>query len=288
MLLEIAGLSKSTYSYHMQPERYRQATERAARETALETAVTAVFASAYQRYGYRRIHQDLKDAGVTASARRVRLAMRRIGLVCQVRRKRRRTMQQGGWGKRVPNRLRRQWRTTTPNQKWVTDITQFLIRDQCIYLSPIMDLYDRQIIAYTIAPSPTFAFTNEALRMAVATLQPGEHVLVHSDQGFHYQHPSWQQILSAAGATQSMSRKGNPYDNAVIESFFSHLKEELVNHRTFDTVETFVQELHSYIAWYNTKRISMKLNGMCPVHYRTYRLATEEAAMQNQLNPSKI
>lgn len=274
MLLEIAHLVRSTYYYHRHPDRQRHAAQRAAQQQALETAVTTVFLAAHQRYGYRRVHTELRHAGMVVAAKRVRRAMRTAGLSCKIRQKRPYMLYPGNGGKRVPNHLRRRWATTAPNQTWVTDITQFSIDQQTIYLSPVMDLYDRQIISYTIATSPTTLMTNTALEQAVATLQPGDRVLVHSDQGFHYQHPSWHQILISAGATPSMSRKGNPYDNAIMENFFSHLKEELVHHRAFADVDRFVNDLHDYITWYNTTRISMTLNGMSPVQYRHHRLAT--------------
>lgn len=264
----------------MHPDRQHHAAERAEQQAVLDAAVMAEFDTAYHRYGYRRIHSDLQDAGWIVAAKSVRRAMQRTGCVCKVRRKRRHTTQQGNGGKRVPNHLRRQWATSAPNQKWVTDITEFHIHGRVIYLAAIMDLFDRQIISYTVDTSPTVAFMNATLHKAIETQHPGDTLLVHSDQGFQYQHATWQDILASNGATQSMSRKGNPYDNAMIENFFGHLKEELVNHTVFPDVDTFVTELHRYLAWYNTKRISLTLNGMSPINYRSRMLANSVAHMQ--------
>ena len=115
--------------------------------------------------------------------------------------------------------------------------------------------------------------TNTSLRQALATLGDGQNPLVHSDQGFQYRHDSWRALLQGAGAAQSMSRKGNCYDNAVMENFFGHLKEELFHHARFPSTDALETALHEYIHWYNTERISTKLKGLSPVQYRAQALA---------------
>ena len=199
--------------------------------------------------------------------------MRHLGLVCLVRRRRRYNSFKGEVGKIAENLLGRDFTATASNQKWVTDVTEFSIGQGKIYLSPVMDLFDRQIIAYSISDSPNLALTNSCLTQALTTLEPGHAVLVHSDQGFQYQHPSWQALLTDAGATQSTSRKGNCLDNAVIESFFGHLKEELFHHTTFTSTNALTAALHDYLSWYNNHRISLALEGLSPVQYRTQTLA---------------
>ena len=179
---------------------------------------------------------------------------------------------QGQTGKVAPNVLDRDFAAAEPNQKWVTDVTEFRVGDDKVYLSPVMDLFDRQIIAYSISRSPNLQMTNSSLRAALATLD-GQHPLVHSDQGFQYQHTSWRRLLHDAGATQSMSRKGNCFDNAVIENFFGHLKEECFHHVRYLSIEALTMALHEYIDWYNNDRISTKLEGLSPVQYRTQALA---------------
>jgi putative transposase len=136
-----------------------------------------------------------------------------------------------------------------------------------------MDLFDRQIISYSIGSSPNLALTNSSLRSALARLEPGQRPLIHSDQGFQYQHASWRVLLHDAGAAQSMSRKGNCYDNAVMENFFGHLKEELFHHVRFLSTEALATALNEYIRWYNNERISTKLKGLSPVQYRAQALA---------------
>jgi putative transposase len=199
--------------------------------------------------------------------------MRALRLVCKVRRKKRYNSYQGEQGKIAPNELKREFEADRPNQKWVTDVTEFAVGDRKLYLSPVMDLFDRQIISYTIGTSPNLALTNTSLRTALACLEPGQQPLVHSDQGFQYQHASWRALLAGAGAVQSMSRRGNCYDNAVMENFFGHLKEELFHHVRFLNADALETALHDYIRWYNTDRISTKLKGLSPVQYRAQALA---------------
>jgi putative transposase len=267
LLLQIAGLARSTFFYH------QARLDAADPQAELKTEIVAVFEQAKHRYGHRRIHAVLVAKGWRVAKKTVLKLMRKLGLTCPVRRKKLYRSYQGEIGKTAPNLLDRDFTATAPNQKWVTDVTEFRIGDRKLYLSPVMDLFDRQIIAYTISHSPNLSLTNQSLRDALATLQPGQTPLVHSDQGFQYQHPSWQRLLTAAGATQSMSRKANCYDNAVIENWFGHLKEELFHHTTHTSPDAFVTALHDYIHWYNNHRISTRLEGLSPVQYRTQTLA---------------
>ncbi len=142
-------------------------------------------------------------------------------------------------------------------------MTEFSAGGQKLYLSRIMYLFDRQIIAYSgVGLSPNLELTNTSLRKALNILEPGKNLLVHSDQGFQYQHITWRNLLNKAGATQSMSRKANCYDNAVMENFFGHLKEELFHHVRFMSTDAFTTALHEYMSWYNTEEISIKLKGL--------------------------
>lgn len=202
----------------------------------------------------------------------VRKLMRECNLVCRIRQKRYRSYR-GAVGKLAENVLNREFSATTPNQKWVTDVTEFKVAGERVYLSPVMDLFDRQIIAYSIGVSPSLNLVMQSLQDAVATLPSGSTPLVHSDQGVQYQSPRWHKQLASAGAIPSMSRAGNCYDNAVIESFFSHLKVECFYHTHFPDRETLLAELHNYISWYNTERVSTRQNGLSPVTYRVQTLA---------------
>ena len=266
-LLQAAGLARSTFSYH---QARLQAPDP---QEALKTAVTEIFEKNHGRYGHRRIHVELLKQGWTVAKKTVLKLMRSLQLVCKVRRKKRYNSYQGGQGAVAPNVLNREFEAAAPNEKWVTDVTEFSVGDRKLYLSPVMDLFDRQIISYSIGMSPNLDLTNTSLRKALATLECGQKPLVHSDQGFQYQHISWRNLLQVAGATQSMSRKGNCYDNAVMENFFGRLKEELFHRVRFISTDALATQLKDYIHRYNTERISTKLEGLSPVQYRAQTLA---------------
>jgi putative transposase len=268
VLLDIAGLARSTYYYH-QPS-----LDRPDPQTALKAAIRRHFEAAHGRYGHRRIHACLIREGWRVAKKTVLQLMRHLGLACPVRRRKRYGAYRGEVGQTAPNRLNREFTATAPNQKWVTDVTEVATSDGKVYLAPVMDLFDRQILAWAIGTAPTLDLTNGALRDALATLPAGQTPLVHSDQGFHYQHASWRALLAGAGATPSMSRKGNCLDNAVMENFFGHLKEECVYHATFADGRELMTALEAYIGWYNTDRLSLALRGMSPVQYRAHALAT--------------
>ena len=263
----MAGLARSTFFYHQ--SRLSGPDPRA----SLKADITEIFKKNRGRYGHRRIHIELLKQGWTVAKKTVLKLMRSLRLVCKVRSRKRYNSYQGEQGIVAPNLLKRQFDADAPNQKWVTDVTEFSVGDRKLYLSPIMDLFDRQIISYAIGTSPNLELTNSSLRGALATLENGQKPLVHSDQGFQYQHNSWRTLLANAGAVQSMSRKANCYDNAVMENFFGHLKEELFHRVRFLNTDALASALHAYISWYNTERISTKLKGLSPVQYRAQMLA---------------
>lgn len=266
MLLGIAGLARSTFFFHQARLR------RPDRHAELDLAIEAVFTRTKGRYGHRRIHRDLRTTGWVVAKKTILKRMRVLGLRCQVRRRRHFTSYRGAVGTTAPNILNRAFTATAPNQKWVTDVTEFRIGDDKLYVSPVLDLYDRQVIACTVGPSPNLALATNALRQAITTLGPGDHPLVHSDQGFQYQHRSWQELLRTVGATPSMSRKGNCLDNAVMENFFGHLKCELLL-EPIPTIPALATAITTYIGWYNTERTSERLNGLSPVQYRAQALS---------------
>lgn len=267
VLLQAAALARSTFFYHQARIQGPDPQE------AIKAAVTEIFEKNHGRYGHRRVHTEMVMQGWTVAKKTVLKLMRSLNLVCKVRRKKRYNSYQGGQGRVAPNVLNREFEADAPNRKWVTDVTEFSVGDRKLYLSPVMDLFDRQIISYSISPSPNLELTNNSLRQALACLEDNQQPLVHSDQGFQYQHVSWRKLLQEAGASQSMSRKGNCYDNAVMENFFGHLKEELFHHVRYLSTDALAAALHEYIRWYNTERISTKLKGLSPVQYRTQTLA---------------
>lgn len=267
VLLAVAGLARSTFFYH------QAKLARPDPAAGLKSAIRAAFLAAKGRYGHRRIHAVLTGQGWAVAKKTVLKLMRALGLVCKVRRRRRYSSYAGRVGTCAPNTLGRDFTATGPNQKWVTDVTEFRIGDRRIYLSPVIDLFDRSVVAHRCGTSPSLELTNGSLEQALATLAPDQTPLVHSDQGFQYQHSSWRHLLNAAGAIPSMSRKATCLDNAVAENFFGHLKEEMFHHDTFTSAEELTTAIDDYICWWNTERISIKRKGLSPVQYRAQALA---------------
>jgi transposase InsO family protein len=197
--------------------------------------------------------------------------MKQLGLKSMVRMKKYRSYK-GEVGKVAPNILDRNFHADKPNQKWVTDITEFKLFGEKLYLSPMLDLFNGEIVAYTIDSKPRYSLVSTMLDQAFKRLTDEDQLLIHSDQGWHYQMSKYQQALKEKNITQSMSRKGNCYDNAVMENFFGILKSEFLYMQEFENIEHFKQELAKYIDYYNNKRIKAKLKGLSPVQYRTQTL----------------
>jgi transposase InsO family protein len=197
--------------------------------------------------------------------------MKELGLKCLVRMKKYRSYK-GKIGKVAPNILNRNFKATKPNQKWVTDVTEFHLHGEKLYLSPILDLFNGEIIAYNIESRPVYPLVSKMLDQAFMRLESKDSPVLHSDQGWHYQMKQYSHDLKKHNILQSMSRKGNCLDNAVIENFFGLLKSELLYLQKFDSMEHFKKELEDYIHYYNHRRIKVKLKGMSPVDYRVHAL----------------
>lgn len=195
--------------------------------------------------------------------------MKEMGLYCMVRMKRYRSYK-GDVGRIAPNLLNRDFHAKNPKEKWVTDVTEISLFSQKLYLSPILDLYNSEVISYTVCERPRMSMIMNMLDNAIEKLPEKHELIFHSDQGWHYQMKNFQNKLAVNGIRQSMSRKGNCLDNAVMENFFGILKTELLYIQEFDSMEHFIQELHDYIDYYNYRRIKSKLKGMSPIEYRTH------------------
>lgn len=200
--------------------------------------------------------------------------MKELGLTCLVRIKKYKSYK-GTVGKIAPNLLDRPFTTAKPNEKWVTDITEFKLFGEKLYLSPVLDLFNGEIITYTLGSRPTYSLVSEMLDKALERLPEDHQLFMHSDQGWHYQMKQYRDVLQDKGITQSMSRKGNCYDNSVMENFFGIMKSELLYFKEFESVKHFKVELEKYIDYYNNKRIKAKLKGLSPIQYRTQ---TQQAA----------
>ena len=220
------------------------------------------------RYGYRRITLELRNNGVTINHKTVQKLMRQLELKSMVRIKKYKSYR-GRVGRIAPNILKRNFGASRPYTKWVTDVCEFNITGQKLYFSPILDLFNGEIISYNLSERPAFTQITDMLDKAFERIPDNTGLLLHSDQGWQYQLAMYQQRLQKKGITQSMSRKGNCLDNAAMESFFAILKSELLYLQKFNSVDDFVKELHDYIYYYNYERIKGKLKGLSPVDYRT-------------------
>lgn len=224
------------------------------------------------RFGYRRVVLALRSRGYGTNHKPVRRLMKELDIVCRVRMKRYRSYK-GEVGKVAPNLLDRDFEAGRPNQKWVTDVTEFNLFGRKLYLSPILDLYSRDIVSYSLAERPQLSMISSMLEEAFAKLPDDAEPILHSDQGWQYQHRLYQRMLKEKGVRQSMSRKGNCLDNAVMENFFGLLKSELLYLQEFDSMEHFKAELIEYLDYYNNRRIKEKLKGLPPALHRQQALS---------------
>lgn len=176
----------------------------------------------------------------------------------------------GKVGKIADNLLNREFKVSGLNEVWLSDVTEFKIinSNKKLYLSAMMDLFNSEIIAYSLSERPNVKFTNETLSIAIAKLPKEHNLIIHTDQGFHYQHRSWVETLEKNNITQSMSRRGNCLDNSPMENFFGILKQEMYYGERFESIEELKEAIERYIDWYNNTRIKVKLNAVSPVEYR--------------------
>lgn len=262
ILLNVAGMAKSSFYYH---KKQLQTTDKYKIE---KEVISEIFHQNKERYGYRRITLELRNRGFILNHKTVSKLMKSLGLVCKVRMKKYRSYK-GEIGEIAPNILNRDFYADKPNQKWATDVTEFSLFGIKSYLSPIIDLYNGEIISYNITYRPTLDLVTDMVDLAFEKIPDNTNLIFHSDQGWHYQHKNYRYKLKIKGIRQSMSRKGNCLDNAVIENFFGLLKSELLYLQEFKSIEHFHSELEEYIEYYNNKRIKSNLNGLSPVAYRT-------------------
>jgi transposase InsO family protein len=261
-LVEVADIPRSTYYY------WEKRLNRVDKYALEKEEIKQIYDVHRGRYGYRRITIELKKRGISHNPKTIYRIMAEMGLKSLVRMKKYRSYK-GDVGKIASNLLARDFKAEKMNQKWVTDITEFHLFGEKRYLSPVLDLCNGEIISYTLMSRPTYKLVRNMLEKAITRIKPGDALLLHSDQGWHYQMNQYQKTLEQHGITQSMSRKGNCLDNAVMENFFGLLKSELLYIQKFESIEHFEKELHDYIDYYNHRRIKAKLKDLSPVEYRT-------------------
>lgn len=220
------------------------------------------------RFGYRRITLMMKEKGIVINHKTVLRLMKILGLKSIIRVKKYRSYR-GEEGKTAPNILQRNFKADQPNKKWATDVTEFNVSGNKLYLSPIIDLFNGEIISYNLSERPIFAQITDMLKKGFKRVKNTENIILHSDQGWQYQMKTYQNILKERGIVQSMSRKGNCLDNAVIENFFGTLKSEMFYTKKFTSITELKKEIKEYINYYNNDRIRLNLKGKSPVQYRT-------------------
>lgn len=263
-LLQKLNLSKSSYYYQESvmhaEDKYHE----------LRRHIRDLFHGNRDVFGYRKLHRLLHNEGTIVSEKVVRRIMKQEGLTVKVRKKRKYNSYKGEITPAVDNIINRDFHADKPNQKWLTDITEFSIKAGKVYLSPMIDCFDGMPVSWTTGTSPDADLANTMLRNAIITLAPDEKPIVHSDRGCHYRWPDWIKIMNDAGLTRSMSRKGCSPDNSACEGFFGHLKTEMFYGHNWDefSIEEFMQEVDSYMRWYCKDRIKSTLGGLSPLDYR--------------------
>ena len=262
-MLQLSGLARSTFYYYLK----EQNTDKYEKE---KQEILDIFNANKGRYGYRRILMVLRNNGYSINHKTVLKLMNSLGLKGKQRKNDKYHSYKGEGGKVADNLLKREFYAEKPFEKVTTDVTQFKVCDEKVYLSPVMDLFNREIVSYSISLSPNLEQVREMLNGLFEKLPSDATPIFHSDQGWQYQHAEYQRLLSEHNITQSMSRKGNCMDNGAMENFFGRLKVEMYYGEKFESPRGFIEKLEEYIHYYNKERISLKLKGMSPVQYRAH------------------
>lgn len=263
ILLDCLQMARSSFYY------YVKQMGRKDKYAEIKEMIQGIYHKHKGRLGYRRITLLLRKLGHTINHKTVLRLMSCLKLKSVIRVKKYKSYK-GEQGKIVPNVLNRAFRAEKPNQKWATDVTEFNVKGEKLYLSPIIDLYNQEIICYELSENPNFKSVMTMLDKAFKKVDTTQSLLLHSDQGWQYQMKQYQHALLTKGVTQSMSRKGNCLDNAVIENFFGILKSELFHLKKYDSIVQLKKEIKDYIKYYNYERIKLNLKGMSPIQYRAH------------------
>ena len=263
-LLDAIGLSRSTYYYELgRTDKVKE------RNADLSSEIVSIFNENMKRYGVRRVHRELLNRGFLVNHKRVQRIMNQFAL-CGKRPKEKYHSYKGDVGKVADNIINRDFSTEKLLQKWTTDVSQFNFSWGKCYLSPILDMNTNEIISYDLALSPNLEQIKRMLDKAFDKYSSVNGLILHSDQGWQYQHAYYRNRLKEHGIIQSMSRKGNCYDNCIMETFFGRIKTELYYgfEKDYTSFEEFAIAIDEYIDYYNSKRIQAKTKWMPPVKYR--------------------
>ncbi len=254
--------------------RNRPASPRSKEDQRLLLKVRASYRASRGTYGSPRVHRDLCEDGETVGRARVARLMRQAGLRSKRRRRYRVTTQSNHSRPVADNVLGRQFTAQAPNQKWACDITYVYTASGWLYLAVVLDLYSRRVVGWSMSSRIHRHLVLDALRMALSQRARPRVLLCHSDRGSQYASSDYQRLLQAHGIECSMSRRGNCWDNAVVESFFATLKTELVHHANYRSREEAVAEIFEYIEiFYNRQRRHSTLNYQSPADFERAALA---------------
>ncbi|MDY3823820.1 MAG: IS3 family transposase [Streptococcus sp.] len=266
ILLTISQLVPSTYYYHVKQM------DKPDKDKDLKAEIQAIYDEHKGNYGYRRIHLELRNRGFSINHKKVQRLMKELGLSARIRRCKKYKSYKGDVGKKAPNLIERAFEGTKPFEKCYTDVTEFALPNcsEKLYLSPVLDGYNSEIIDFTLSRSPNLMQVKSMLEKAFPE-ETYPNTILHSDQGWQYQHEAYHHFLDSKVIRPSMSRKGTSTDNGMMESFFGILKTEMFYgfEKTFKSLDQLEQAITDYIFYYNNKRIKAKLKGLSPVQYRT-------------------
>jgi transposase InsO family protein/transposase-like protein len=258
-------LPRSSYFYH------RARLEVADKYADVRKAMTDIFERNYNCYGSRRIHASLAERSMTVSEKVVRRLMKEERLIAATSKRRRYGSYMGEISPAPDNLLNRDFNASSPNEKWLTDITEFQIPAGKVYLSPMIDCFDGLVVSWSISTRPNAELVNTMLDAAIDKIAAsGSRPVVHSDRGGHYRWPGWLSRIADAKLVRSMSRKGCSPDNAACEGFFGRLKIEMFYSRDWlnTSIDEFIACLDAYIRWYNEARIKVSLGARSPIEHR--------------------
>lgn len=256
-------MSRSTYYYEISKV---NAVEE--RNAELTHEIEAVFEENHGRYGVRRVYHALRNLGFSVNHKRVQRIMHEIMLFGK-KPKEKYHSYTGCVGPTADNIIDRNFKASAPNQKWTTDVSQLNFSWGKCYISVLLDMYSNEIVAYDLSMSPNIGQIRRMLNSAFEKHPDTKGLIVHSDQGWQYQHIYFRNELKNHGIIQSMSRKGNCYDNSIMESFFGRMKNEMYygHEKDFACFTEFSAAVDKYIYYYNNVRIQQKTNWMPPVPF---------------------
>jgi transposase InsO family protein/transposase-like protein len=266
---DLPHITRSTYYYTLRTE------DKDAKNAEIMAKIKEIFEKHKGRYGYRRITMELRRQGYNANIKKVHRLMKRMGLEGKVRRRKHYSSYQGEVGKIAPNLIKRDFFADKPNEKVYADVTQFNWKDRKIYMHAMLDGCAGDIVAYDISYSPDMAQTMRMLNQAIEKYPALTGAIFHTDQGWQYQHIAFQKFIEEHNMKQSMSRKGNCLDDALMENFFGLMKTEMFygEENTFSSVEELIQAMRDYITYFNSERIKIRLKGLTPLEYRNQALS---------------